>query len=531
MTLSTFRRAAIGLAACAALSTLSAASAATFTWSSGTDALSMDPHSTNHSFTNAFVGNIYESLVRFNDKLQIEPSLATSWKLVSPTVWRYTLRQGVKFHHGESFDADDVVFSWQRVNTPGSLVKGNLSDLKDVRKVDAYTVDVETNGPLPTLNNEMVQLLIMDKGWSEQNRAVQSNDLVRQKENIANRTANGTGPFKLIAREVDTRTTLSAHAGWWDKPKHNLTEVLFTPIKSDATRTSSLISGGIDASISVPLQDVPRLKSNPAFEVVQGPELRTIFMGMDQSRDELLYSDVKGKNPFKDLRVRKAVYQAIDVETLKRAVMRGASWPAGNLLSPYLNGSPVALNKRLLPFNPDASKALLKEAGYPNGFTVGLQCPNDRYVYDEALCLAMASMLARVGIKTTLMIEPTSKWNVRLNAADVSLYMLGHAGLPMADVYGLLKDVVATRTGKEGSLNAGKYSNPKFDAYLPAIASEIDPAKRARLVEEAVAIERDDVSHIPLHQQPVTWAARKGIALAQAPDNQMRLWLVRVNGK
>ncbi len=525
MKISTFKRGAIGLAIGLAMT---AAGANTFTWSSNLDALSMDPHSTNNSFTNAFVSNLYESLVRFNDKLQIEPALATSWKVVSPTVWRFTLRQGVKFHNGESFDADDVVFSWQRVNTPGSLVKGNLSDLKEVRKVDAFTVDVETNSPLPTLTNELVQLLVMDKGWSEQNRATEASDLGRQKENFANRNANGTGPFKLISREVDTRTVLAVNPGWWDKPKHNLTQVMFTPIKSDATRTSSLISGGIDAAINVPLQDVQRLKSVPTLEVVQGPELRTIFMGMDQSRDELLYSDVKGKNPFKDVRVRKAVYQAIDVEALKRSVMRGASWPAGNLLSPSLNGSPVALNKRLLPYNPEAAKALLAEAGYPAGFTVGMQCPNDRYVYDEALCLAMSSMLAKVGIKTNLMIEPTAKWSVRLNSNDVSLYMVGHAGLPMADVYGLLKDVVATRTGKEGSLNAGKYSNPKFDAYLPQIASEIDPAKRARLIEEAVTIERADVSHIPLHQQPVTWASRKGISMAQAPDNQLRLWLVNV---
>ena len=144
------------------------------TWSANLDALSMDPHSTNNSFTNAFVSNIYEALVRFNDKLQIEPALATSWKVMSPTVWRFTLRQGVKFHNGESFDADDVVFSWQRVNTPGSLVKGNLSDLKDVRKVDAFTVDVETHAPMPILTNELVQLLVMDKGWSEANRATEA---------------------------------------------------------------------------------------------------------------------------------------------------------------------------------------------------------------------------------------------------------------------------------------------------------------------------------------------------------------------
>jgi peptide/nickel transport system substrate-binding protein len=500
------------------------------TWSANLDALSMDPHSTNNSFTNAFVSNIYEALVRFNDKLQIEPALATSWKVMSPTVWRFTLRQGVKFHNGESFDADDVVFTWQRVNTPGSLVKGNLSDLKDVRKVDAFTVDVETHTPMPILTNELVQLLIMDKGWSEANRATEASDLQKQKENHANRNTNGTGPFMLKSRDVDTRTVLSPFAGWWDKPKHNLGEVTFMPIKSDATRTSALISGNIDASVSVPLQDVPRLQSS-GVEVVQGPELRTIFLGMDQMRDELLYSDVKGKNPFKDKRVRQAVYHAIDIEAIKRSVMRNASWPTGMLLSPYLNGAPASLNKRALAYDQTAAKKLLADAGYPNGFTVGMQCPNDRYVYDEAICLAVSSMLARVGIKTTLMIEPTARWSVRLNTNDVSFYIVGHAGLPMADSYGLLKDVVHTRTQREGSLNAGRYSNPKFDAYLPQIAAEIDTTKRNKLIEEAVALEREDISHVPLHQQPITWAARKGVQLSQGPDNQMRLWLVRAAAK
>jgi peptide/nickel transport system substrate-binding protein len=516
-----------GLAALALSCGLAAAQAQTLTWSASLDALSMDPHSTNNSFTNAFVGNVYEGLTRFNEKLEVEPALATSWRVMSPTIWRFTLRQGVKFHGGETFDADDVVFSFQRTNTPGSLVKGNLSDIKEVRKVDAYTVDVETHAPLPILPNELVQLLVMDKGWCETHRATEASDLQKKAENFANLNANGTGPFQLKSREVDTRTVMAAHAGWWDKPRHNLKEAVFMPIKADATRTSSLISGNIDATVNVPLQDVARLKGG-GIEVLQEPELRTLFLGMDQYRDELLYSDVKGKNPFKDLRVRKAVYQAIDIETIKRTVMRNGSWPAGTLLSPSLNGSPASLNKRLLPYDPEAAKKLLADAGYPQGFAVGLQCPNDRYVYDEALCVAMSSMLARVGIKANLMIEPTPRWSVRLNTNDVSLYLVGHAGLPMVDSYGLLKDVVHTRTAKEGSLNAGRYSNAKFDALLPQIAAEIDRTKRNQLIEQAVAIERDDVSHIPLHQQPITWAARKGVQLVQSPDNQMRLWLVRI---
>jgi len=508
---------------------IAVAEAKTFTWASSLDVLSMDPYSTNNSFTNAFMNNIYEALVRFNEKVQIEPALAESWQSVSPTVWRFKLRRNVKFHNGEPFTADDVVFSWQRIQTPGSIAKLNLGDVKDVRKVDAYTVDVETKAPFPLLLNELLNLTIMSKAWCEANGATEASDLQQKKENHENRNTNGTGPFVLKSREIDVKTVLAANPGWWDKPKHNLTEVIYTPIKSDATRTSSLLSGALDATTSVPLQDVQRINSSGNFSVVQGPELRTIFFGMDQYRDELLYSDVKGKNPFKDVRVRRALYQAIDVEAIKRSVMRGVSWPAGMILSPALNGAPTGLNNRAYPYDPEAAKKLLAEAGYPNGFTVGMQCPNDRYVYDEQICLAVISMLGRVGIKITPQFEPAAKWNVRLNQQDISLYMIGHAGLPMADSYAVLFDTVATRTQSAGGLNAGRYSNPAFDALLPKIASELDPEKRRALIAEAVTITRNDVVYIPLHQQPITWAAKKGVDLKQAPDNYLRTWLVTVN--
>jgi peptide/nickel transport system substrate-binding protein len=500
--------------------------AKTFTWTASADVLSMDPYATNNSFTNAFMNNIYEGLVRFNDKVEIEPALAESWTSVSPTVWRFKLRRNVKFHGGEAMTADDVAFSWQRVQSSGSIAKLNLGNVKDIRKVDAFTVDVETRAPFPLLLNEMLSFNIMSKSWCEANNAKESSDLQQKKENFANRNTNGTGPFVLKSREVDIKTLLAANATWWDKPKHNLTEVAFTPIQSDATRTSSLLSGTIDATVNVPLQDVARINSSGAFNVVQGPELRTIFLGMDQARDELLYSDVKGKNPFKDIRVRKAFYQAIDVEAIKRSVMRGVSWPAGMVMAPQLNGAPKNLNTRLLPFDAEASKKLLAEAGYPNGFTVAMQCPNNRYVYDEQICLAIISMLGRVGIKITPQIEPAAKWNVRLNTQDLSFYMIGHAGLPMADSFALLADVAGTRSKTLGGLNSGGYSNAAFDAVLPKIASELDTTKRTALMAEATSIIRNDVAYIPLHQQPITWAARKGVDMKQSPDNQLRLWLV-----
>ena len=518
---------ALGLALSMGLGS-SALQAKAFTWTASADALSMDPYSTNNSFTTAFMGNIYEGLARFNEQLKIEPALAESWSTVSPTVWRFKLRQGVKFHNGEPFTADDVVFSWQRIQSPGSISKLDLGGIKEIRKVDAFTVDVETKAPFPLLLNNMMSFSVMSKTWSEANNSAEASDLQQKKENYANRNTNGTGPFMLKSREIDVKTVLAANPNWWDKPQHNLTEVSFTPIQSDATRTSALLSGALDASITVPLQDVARINSSGTFTVVQGPELRTIFFGMDQFRDELLYSDVKGKNPFKDVRVRRALYQAIDVEAIKRSVMRGVSWPAGMILSPFLNGAPQGLNNRVLPFDPEAAKKLLAEAGYPNGFTVGMQCPNNRYVYDEQICLAAISMLGRVGIKITPQFEPVAKWSVRLNTQDVSLYMIGHAGLPMVDSYSLLTDTSATRSKSMGGLNTGGFSDPALDALFPKISTELDPARRTALIGEAVTIIRNQMYYLPLHQQPITWAAKKGVELRQSPDNQLRLRLVSV---
>jgi peptide/nickel transport system substrate-binding protein len=502
------------------------AGARTLVWSASSDALSMDPHSSNVSFTAAFVSNVYEGLVRFDDKIRIEPALAESWRQLGPTTWRFNLRRGVRFHGGDPMTADDVVFSWQRTQSPGALVRATFGDIRDVRKIDAYTVEIETRGPFPLLLNALVNLHVMNRQWCEKHNAQQATDLQSRRETHANLHADGTGPFVLESREVDAKTVLVANPNWWDKPRHNLERVVFHPIRSDATRTSSLLSGAIDASVSVALQDVPRLLAVETLQVVQGPELRTIFLGMDHHRDELLYSDVKGRNPFRDIRVRKAVYQAIDVAAIHRTVMRGVSWPAGMVVSPLLNGAPVDLNVRLAPYDPEASKALLVQAGYPEGFSVGLQCPSGRYVFDEQLCVAIAAMLSRVGVRATLQVEPVAKWSARLNTHDVSLYMLGHAGLPMADAYAVLTDLAATQTRTTGSLNAGRYSNGVFDALLPKIAGETDPARRRALIREAVVLERDDIAHIPLHQQPVTWAAKKGISLQQAPDNQLRLWLV-----
>ena len=519
----------LAAAACAALFAAFPLQAKTFVWSFNGDIQTLDPHSSNNTFTNAFINNIYEGLTRHNDRIEIEPALAERWEVVNPTTWRFHLRRGVRFHDGSPFTADDVVFTWARLNTPGALARRVVGDVKDVRRVDDHTVEFLTDQPNPLLLTALTHFFVMSKGWSEANHATVAANLQDNRESGAARAANGTGPFRLVSRAPDEKTVLANWTGWWDRPEHNLTEVTFQPIRSAATRTAALISGAIDATVEIPIQDIPRIEAAPGLKVVQGPELRTIFFGFDQYRDELLYSDVKGKHPLKDRRVRQAIYQAIDVDAIRRTVMRGNSWPAGMIPSPFLTGAPRDLNDRLFPFDPEASKRLLAEAGYPDGFSLGLSCPNDRYVYDERICLAVIAMLARVGIRIQPQIEPLNVWSRRLNGNDLSMYMIGHAGLPQADALAILLDVVHSRTATEGGLNAGRYSNPAVDALIDQASRETDQTKRFALMHEAFRLEREDISHLPLHQQPIIWAAKRNIELRQAPDNRLRLWHVTVN--
>ena len=229
----------------------------------------------------------------------------------------------------------------------------------------------------------------------------------------------------------------------------------------------------------VPLQDVERLKANPNLKVMQGPELRTIFLGMDQKRDELLCSSVKGKNPFKDMRVRQAFYQAIDIETIKTRVMRNAATPTALMVAPGIKGFVPEMNKRL-PYDPEAAKKLLADAGYPNGFEVGMNCPNDRYVNDGEICQAVAANLARIGVKVNLPAETKGTYFPKILRRDTSFYMLGWTP-GTYDAHNALSNLMATPTDKgQGSSTSGAYSNPKVDELTVKIQSETDISQAQR---------------------------------------------------
>jgi peptide/nickel transport system substrate-binding protein len=346
-------------------------------------------------------------------------------------------------------------------------------------------------------------------------------------ENTASFKANGTGPFRLRAREPGIRTTLVRNADYWDRSiPTNVEEVIFTPIGSASTRVAALLSGEIDMMEPVPVQDVARLAADGKLKVMQGPELRTIFLGMDQSRNELLFSSVKGKNPFKDKRVRQAFYQAIDINAIQKAVMRGASTPTALMIAPGIKGFPADLNTRLT-YDVEAAKKLLAEAGYAQGFEVGMNCPNDRYVNDEDICRAVAAMLARVGIKVNLMAESKATYFPKILSRNTSFYLLGWTP-GSYDSHNPLFALMATPgAGGQGQFNLGSYSNARVDELTKAIATETDQTKRNAMIREAMKLHQDDIGHLPLHQQALAWAMKRNIELVQLADNYMFLkWVV-----
>lgn len=484
------------------------------------DSLSMDPHSLNESLQLSVTGNVYEGLVGRNKDLSLAPGLATSWRQTSPTVWRFELRKGVQFHDGTPFTADDVLFSFARTQVEGSDMKSYTNDLKEVRKVDSHTVEIETKAPFPILPDVISLVYIMSKKWAEDNQATRPVDRRKGVENAASFRANGTGPFRLRERQPNVRTTFVRNGNYWGKIEGNVQDVVFTPIGNDATRVAALLSGEVDVMEPIPVQDIDRINNSPNSRALVGPELRTIFLGMDQSRNELLYSNVKGKNPFKDKRVRQAFYQAIDIDGIHKTVMRGASRPTGLMVGPGINGFDEGLNKRL-PYDAAAAKKLLADAGYPNGFEVTMNCPNDRYVNDARICQTVAANLARIGVKINLAAETKGTYFPKILRRDTSFYMLGWTP-GTYDAHNALNALMACPDDKgTGQFNLGTYCNPKVDQLTRAIQSETDKTKRNAMIKEAFEIHSADVGHLPLHQQSLAWGVSKKVKLVQLADNFM----------
>ncbi len=505
---------------CAAITILvGPARAQTLRWASQGDPQTMDPHSQNESLTNAMNGQVYEFLIGRDKQLNLVPQLATEWKQTGPLQWRVKLRPNVKFHDGSPFTADDVVFSINRAKEPTSQIAVYANAVGDVKKIDDLTVEFNLAQVNPIFLQHINTLFIMSKSWCEKNKAAKPQDFTNREEAYTAYNANGTGPYMLVKREPDVKTTYKRNPNWWGKPEGNVQDVVYTPIKQDATRLAALISGEIDFVLDPPPRDLERLRGGGQVKVIEGLENRVVFIGMDQGRDELLYSSVKGKNPFKDVRVRRALYQAIDIETIKTKLMNGQSVPTGAVIPSPLGDFNDPEIERRLPYDVAAARKLMTEAGYPDGFQVTLDCPNNRYINDEKICIALASMWAQIKLKVNVNAMPRATYFPKLDKLDTSLYMLGWGG-SITDAETTFTPIYRNRgVGGIGSYNYGNYTDDKLDAVAAAQSKEPDPEKRKALIKEGFRLHNDAVHHIPLHRQFIPWAARNNVAVVHRADN------------
>ena len=515
------------LAALICLAAASSAGATALRIASAFDPQTMDPHALALLYHTRVVTQVYESLVNRDEKFALEPALAVSWQAVGPLGWRFKLRPGVVFHDGAPFTADDAVFSVERAMAKPSQRAFQFKGVKGVRRVDDLTIEFTLDEPDAVLPDKLQYVGMMSRAWSTKNNVLAAQDFNGKQETFAVRNANGTGPYRLDKFEPDVRTLLKRNPRWWgwaDKRSGNVDEVSLVAIRSDATRLAALVSGEVDFVFDPPVQDIDRLKGEGAVKLAQIADLGQQYLTFDQARDELADSDIKGKNPFKDLRVRRAVYHAINVELIALKVLRGHAVPTGAFLSPKVDGAPAELDRRL-PFDPAKARALLAEAGYPNGFTVGLDCVN--VPWREAVCQAMTAMLTQVGIRTTLRSSPTNQFFPKLSGATASFIEFGWT--PNPDAWSSLNALFRSHEPSgAGAFNAGRYVNPKLDRVIDAIRIEPDLARRRAMVGDALRIVRAELPFVPLYRRTLTWAMAKRVSAVQWPNDQVELRWVRV---
>lgn len=512
------RRRWTAVAVAAGVLSCSAVSAETFRWAGQTDPQTLDPHAVNSAPVLGFLNNVYEGLVRRNREMQIEPALATGWEaLPEGAGWRFTLREGVTFHDGSEFTADDVLFSYERGSAEEADVRSWFAPVASVAVVDDYTIDFLTTAPNPLFPDSIANFMIMDRDWTEGNDAALPS---KEAENFATRNTNGTGTYQISGREPGVKTTLERFDGWWGEDAGNVTTAVFTPIGESATGVAALLSGDIDFLSPIPLQDVPRLKSTAGVTVHEGVEARVLMFGFSHDSDTLKFgADAGEKNPFQDVRVREAAYRAIDADALIDKVMRGTAQPAAQLVSAAMRGHSKGLADRL-DYDPEAAKALLADAGYPDGFSFGLRCPNDRYINDEAICKAAASMLTRAGMKAELDSMPVRNYWPELREDKFDMYLLGWSPGTF-DAEHPIRFLASTpnEEKKLGSWNFGGYSNARVDELLPMIQTELDEDKRQSMIDEVTQLLQDEVAYVPMYVQPLVAASKDSVELTQRTDN------------
>ncbi|MGY6534268.1 MAG: ABC transporter substrate-binding protein [Pararhodobacter sp.] len=491
--------------------------AETLRWARVADALTLDPHSQNEGPTSTVLHHIYETLVGRATDGSLQPRLATEWMIHEddPTVWVIRLREGVTFHDGTPFTADDVVFSLERVRHESSGFRALHSAVTGAEAVDDHTVHIQMSGPAPLYVQNLTNFFIMSRAWAEENNVTVPQNFAAGEENFAVRNTNGTGPYTLVERDPEVRTVMRAFDGHWDDSPA-VTEIIYTPISEAATRVAALLSGEVDLVQDVPVQDIARLEQTDGVSVVTGPENRNIFFSYDMTSETLATSNTED-NPFSHPEIREAMALAIDRNAIQQVVMRGQSQPSAAPLPPFVNG----WTEEMHSFDaPDIARATeLVSAIYPNGFSVDLHCPNDRYLNDEAICQALVGMLGRIGMTVNLVSQTRSLHFPLIERWETDFYLLGW-GVPTFDSAYVFDFLVHTREDGRGAFNGSRYSNPELDEMIRSLATETDLEARDATVAAIWDQVMEDRIFLNVHNQLLAYAMRDGINLEVHPENQ-----------
>jgi peptide/nickel transport system substrate-binding protein len=482
------------------------------------EATSMDPHFHNLGPNNQLGFMMFDRLANPDEKQNFKPGLAVSWKPVDKTTWEFKLREGVKFHDGSDFNADDVICTFERApNVPNSPAGfGTYTKGKTFEKIDDYTVHVKTEAPYPTMVNDLGNIAIVSNEGGCEGTTEEYN---------SGKAAAGTGPYKYAEYVPGDRIVLAANPDYWgDKPIWD--KVTLKPIKAGPSRVAALLAGDVDIINGVPTTDISTLEARDDVTLSQGVSNRVIYLHIDQFRENSPFVKANGggdiKNPLLDQKVRKAISKAISRELIRDRVMEGLSIPAGQLLPEGFFG--VSENLKPEPYDAEGAKALLAEAGLPDGFELTIHGPNDRYVNDAKIAEAIAQMLTRVGIKTKVETMPRSVYFTRASTGaeglpEFSLILVGW-GAGSGEASSPLRALIATYDKEKGmgTANRGRYSNPEVDKVIEEALAEVDDEKRAGLLAKATELAIEDLAIIPIHYQVNTWASRKGLKYIPRTD-------------
>ncbi|MEL6522817.1 MAG: ABC transporter substrate-binding protein [Pseudomonadota bacterium] len=521
----------LALSAALLASTALSAQAETLRWARAGDSLTLDPHAQNEGPTSAMAHQIMEPLVMRDMEGNMVPALATEWFVSEedPNVWVFTLREGVTFHDGGAFDSSDVKFSLERAMTPDSDYKELLASVSEVRAPSPYTIEIVTDGPNPIMPSNLTNLFIMDEDWANANNAVKVQDYEGGEDTFAAKNANGTGPYKLVSREPDVKTVMTINDTYWGKDEFpmQVTEIVFTPIQNAATRVAALLSGEVDFIQDVPVQDLQRVADADGLDVRTAPQNRVIFFGMNMGDADLANDNIEGKNPFADVRVRQAMSKAVNRDAIQQVVMRGQSQPAGMIAPPFVNGWNEEMDGSSST-DIAAAKALMEEAGYGDGFTVQLDCPNDRYINDESICQAAVGMFAQIGITVNLDAKPKAQHFPLIGNLETDFYMLGW-GVPTYDSEYIFNFLVHTKGEKYGSWNGTRYSNADLDTKIQGLASETDLDVRNATIGDIWSVVQSEALYIPIHHQVLNWGMTTNIGTVVAPDDAAKFKYFTLN--